>query len=239
MKAIFEALAWGDWVDDGDSAPRYCTLGGVAKVNRPDCPYLAVNEYVCAELGRILGLPTVPGVVINDGSNQGFVSLRFGPKGEQPPPAIAAEFVQGEPDLAVGLVAFDCWIANNDRHAGNFAYSRSTKATYLFDHDRALLGQGGPKRLAELGDAHLLDRHLVAREIRASSSFLQWAKTISGISQRAIGLAIGELRSEGLLSQEDAEAVELFLVRRASNIFAMLRQAKTENAFPNAEPFLI
>lgn len=239
MRAIFEVLNWGDWVDDGDSAPRYCTLGGVAKINGPDRPYLAINEYVCAELGRVVGLPTVPGVVVNDGALQGFVSLRFGPKGEQPPPAIPSEFAQAEPDLAAGVVAFDCWIANPDRHSGNFAYSRSTSATHLFDHDMALLGRRGASKLGELSGAHLLQRHPVARELRDPVPLLDWANVISHVSSRSIGLALGELRSAGLLTPEDAKIVADFLEQRSRGISAMLRQARDDRAFPNAPNFLI
>lgn len=239
MRAIFEALTWGEEVGDGDSAPTYCTLSGVAKVGGSDRPYLVVNEYVCAELGRVVGLPTVPGVVVSDNTRQGFVSLRFGPKGEQPPPAIPSDFVQDEPALAAGLVVFDCWIANSDRHVGNFAYARSIKATHFFDHDMALLGRRGLARLRELSGAHLLQRHVVARALRDGVPLLEWATEIKNVSRRAIQLSLNELRSAGIISAEDAAITADLLEERARDIFAMLKQAKTDNAFPNAPNFLI
>lgn len=232
MRAIFEALTFGPDVDAGDSAPRYCTLGGVAKMNTPERPFLVVNEYVCAELGRLMGLPAVPGVVVSGrGGETGFVSLRFGPKDERPPPALIGEFVSREPMLAAGVVVFDCWIANQDRHDENMAYTKRSRSLHLYDHDRALLGTRGVDRLTEVREQHLLAHHWVARELRTGEHFRLWSGVVARIGEMAIGLALKELLSGGLVDQSQAAAATEFLHHRASRIPAMIKEAQDERVF--------
>jgi len=232
MRAIFEALTFGPDVDAGDSAPRYCTLGGVAKMNAPERPFLVVNEYVCAELGRLMGLPTVPGVVVSGRKGEtGFVSLRFGPKDERPPPALLGEFANREPALATGVVVFDCWIANQDRHDENMAYTKRNRSLHLYDHDRALLGTRGVARLTEVRDRHLLAYHGVARELLTGEHFIHWSGVVAQIGELAIGLALKELVSEGIVDKSQASATTEFLRHRASRIPAMIKEAQEQKVF--------
>jgi hypothetical protein len=154
-------------------------------------------------------------------------------------PAIPAELAREDPEIAAGVAAFDCWIANADRHTGNFAYSRATNATHLFDHDMALLGLLGTRRLGSLASSHLLEKHPVAACIRDVTHLAEWASIIQGINRRSIELPLLELVSEGLLDRANARTIAELLEKRARGIFAMLQQAKADNAFPNAETFLI
>lgn len=232
MRAIFEALTWGDWVDEGDSAPRYCTLGGVAKTVDAGMPYLAVNEYVCAELGRVVGLPAVPGVVVKDKALTGFVSLRFGPKGEKPPPGIPGLLVREQPELTAGIVAFDCWISNTDRHSHNFAYSVTSKRAHLFDHDRALFSTVGAKRLLDKRDEHGLESHEIAQAMVSSQHLLSWATSIGSIPERSLRLAIDEMETGDLLTKEDGSALLRFLLHRRDHLRDLLRSAQAAGCFP-------
>jgi len=232
MRAIFEALVWGEWVDEGDSMPRYCTLGGVAKTNAFDRPYLAVNEYVSAELGRRLGLPAVPGVIVANPELAGFVSLRFGPKGERPPPAIPNLLAAQQPELAAGIVMFDCWIGNEDRHTENFAYSVTTKRAHIFDHDRALLGTTGTARLRDRADDHCLSRHPLAMALTDGSKLMSWAAQIQETHPGAVKLAIDELVAEEMLNAKDALALADFLLHRRQQILELLRAAQAAGCFP-------
>ena len=233
MRAIFEALTWGPWVDQGDSAPRYCTIGGVAKANNADNPYRAANEYVAAELGRIIGLPAVPGVVVSNNELSGFVSLRFGSKGEKPPPAIPELFAHEQPDLAAGLVVFDCWIGNTDRHEENFAYSVTNKRTHIFDHDRALLSAMGLRRLELHRDEHGLDYHTVAHALESGAKFASWVEAVSRVTQRTIELVVRELQEHGLLTEVERTALIDFLLHRRGRIAEMLQVARKGGCFPS------
>lgn len=121
---FYEIDAWGDPLP-GASAPRYCTLSGIAKLNSASAPYAVANEFICGRLGLMVGLPVPPGVVVTaDDGRLAYVSLRFGPKGQRPPPTIPEHLVEDKPSVAAGIIAFDCWIGNEDRHQENVAYVR-------------------------------------------------------------------------------------------------------------------
>jgi hypothetical protein len=94
---FYEIDAWGEQLT-GACAPQRCALSGVAKRNSPDAPYAVANEFVCARLGLLIGLPVPPGAVVStDDGKLGYVSLRFGPKGKPPPPLNPQEFVEDNP----------------------------------------------------------------------------------------------------------------------------------------------
>jgi hypothetical protein len=139
---LFEVDAWGDEVGSGVSHARYCTLGAIAKFDSQDSEFAVANEFICGRLGLLVGLPIPPGVVIQtEDGRRAYLALRFGKKGERPPPAIPQQLVEDNPAVAGAVVAFDCWIANSDRHANNLAYSREGAIPpAVFDHERALLG---------------------------------------------------------------------------------------------------
>src|SRR5258707_6897182 len=144
LTGIFEIDAWGDSLGAGATAPRYCTLGGVAKLNPVGgSAYIVAAEYICARLALLIGLPVPPGIAIRTKDGQmGYISLRFGPKGERPPPVIAEHLVEDRPELAAALVAFDGWVANDDRHDQNIAYIRGKLPLVVYDHSHALVGKG-------------------------------------------------------------------------------------------------
>ncbi len=133
---------------DGTAGARACTIHGVIKQNTPGAPHLVANEFICGRLAAAMGLPVPPGGIVKlDDDSLAYVSLRFGLNGEQPPPAYADELVADLPDLALRIVAFDCWVANRDRHEGNLTYERRAIPPMVFDHEKALMGGIGPDRL--------------------------------------------------------------------------------------------
>src|SRR5690348_11554661 len=117
-------------------------MSGVAKVAAPSQLYVVPNEFICGRLGLIMGLPVPPGVVVRaDSGDLAYVALRFGQKGEKLPPVIPEHVVEDNPSVAAGVVAFDCWVGNRDRHTQNLAYSRAVRNMHIFDHSHALLGE--------------------------------------------------------------------------------------------------
>ncbi|MDR3661302.1 MAG: hypothetical protein P4L86_13085 [Mycobacterium sp.] len=79
-------------------------------------------------------------VELDDGT-PAYAMMKFGKKGDKPPPVDAEEFVENRPHLAAGIVLFDAWILNGDRHAGNLAwYPGKNDAASIFDHGHALFG---------------------------------------------------------------------------------------------------
>jgi hypothetical protein len=76
---VFEIDAWGDPVGEGISGARYCTLGGVAKINGPNSQLGVANEYICGRLALVLGLPVPVGEVVRTPDGEiAYVALRPG-----------------------------------------------------------------------------------------------------------------------------------------------------------------
>ena len=231
-QGFFEIDAWGELVGATASAPRHCTLGGIVKVATTEQRYVVPNEFICGRLGLVLGLPVPPGVIVRaeDGETLAYVCLRFGEKGEKPPPAFAADLVADNPKKAAGVMAFDCWILNPDRHANNLAYTRSTPLQ-VFDHGHAFLGPTtghGVARLEKHRDTPVLS-HCIAPEITSARYFRAWADRIASIhddviadlvdSVTMVDGALGLTRDEGAIAKE-------FLVYRKARIIDLLASNK-------------
>ena len=234
---------WGDPVGQGTAAdPRYCTLQGVAKFNsRPpqdQAPYAVANELICGRLGLMIGLPVPPGVVVAaEDDKLAYVSLRFGPKGESPPPIIAEHIVEDHPAVSAGIIAFDCWVGNEDRHSGNLAYvwGQSQRPITVFDHSHALLGFERDRAIKRLRSR--IDDPFVAGclppILKSSRGFGDWASRISSISSGMIrDVCEALVHPDGITADECAAAVD-FLVHRKDRVLEKIEGAK--GAMPNVD----
>ena len=232
--SVFDVMTWGEGVGIGVSGAVYCTLQGVAKVNSEREPYLVANEYICARLGSIIGLPMPPGVLVHsEKSELGFVSLRFGRKGEKPPPADAEGMASSEPKLASGAIAFDCWIANVDRHNGNLAYESQLVPVTLFDHSHALFGAGksGPAHLTNVRDQPFVSACL-GPHLSTGVYFGPWAERIRAVDRGLIGDLCDELVRHGGLSQADSDEAVEFICYRKDRILPLLASAQQQQMLP-------
>ncbi len=228
---IFSVDSFGDYVGDGATDVRYCTLGGVVKVNSPLQFYAVANEFICGRLALLLGLPVPPGAIVRDGPQAAYVALRFGKEGERPPRLIASRLVQDHPAVAAGIAAFDCWIGNTDRHSGNVAYTARVPPI-IFDHDRALLGtdQGeGVRRLLSLQPRAVV-QGCIPPALQSAAHFGLWADRIRAVRLDVIqGLCL-EAQRDALIAADEALAAASFLDDRKHRIMDMIRSVK--NAFP-------
>lgn len=225
--AIFDSLVYQDDVGEGESLATFCRLDGIAKLAGEDHPHLVANEFIAARLGLLIGVPTVPGVVVRrEKEPLGYVSLRFGRKGEALPRLKDDRFVRAQPHLAWGVIAFDCWIANRDRHRANLAWSDSE--LHLFDHDRAVLGAPSDT----FGqDAHLLERHCLAAEIHTVLGRREWCEQISAVRDEPVAAIVHDAVRAGALAQEHEDLVCSFLAYRKKNIGAILLSAEKDGTF--------
>ena len=203
----------------------------MAKRNSTNAPYAVANEFICGRLGLLIGLPVPPGAVLSTGDTElAYVSLRFGPKGEAPPPVNPREFVQDNPSTAAGVVAFDCWIGNPDRHEHNLAYVRGEPKipVTVFDHSHALLGVragAAVQRLRKTVDDPLV-AGILRQHITSSREFEYWAKRISAVSSQLIrDVCRMVVHPHGITAEECTAAAE-FLIRRKDCVLEQLRRSK-------------
>jgi len=184
----------------------------------------------------MIGLPVPPGVVVTvEDDNLAYISLRFGPKGELPPPVIPEHLAEDYPSIAAGIIAFDCWIGNEDRHAGNVAYVRgqTQRPVTIFDHSHALLGFERDKAVERL--RRRIDEPFIAGclppVVKSSREFREWASRISAVSSGLIRDTCGAVvHSDGITTDECAAAVN-FLVHRKDRVLEKIRSA--EGAMPH------
>lgn len=231
---FYEVDVWGDPVGDGASGSRYCTLGGVAKTNTP-APYAVANEYICGRLGLLMGLPVPPGVIVGaDDGRPAFVCLRFGRRGEKPPPVIAQHLVEDEEFMAAGIVAFDCWIGNEDRHDRNLAYSRDPPLDLaVFDHSHALMGSdpgGAVHRFSDNLDKTYVGSGCLAPLMSKGGAFPEWAKRIQSVDPGVIKSTCRAVKRVGAATEPEVRAAEEFILHRRTRILRYLQH--DVNALP-------
>lgn len=209
-----------------------------------DCsPYAVANEWICAGLGRFLGLPIPPCALTYDPDRKLrlFSSLDFNFDRDELPPILPEPCVEHLPRLSTGIILFDILIANEDRHDANLAVDQqlAPKAIRVFDHDQALFGGGnrlrGIERLTTLGSDHLGilgddltagNLHCLLRFLNTDGHFKEWLGRIGRIPD----WFIEDLCSESLLTLRPAErqAARQFLIDRRRNLDRMLRVHRGE-----------
>ncbi len=221
---IYTVDTWGARVGTGATDPQYCTLNGVAKVAPAGTtPYLVANEHVCARLASIINLPVPPGVIVEASSGDvGYVVLRFGNADERPPPLIPTDLTTDHPDIAAGVLAFDCWVANGDRHEENIAYSRGIWPPMAFDHSHAFFGApGDPIRLAD--HAFAAPVGMLAQHMTDPSPFQEWIKRVQSIRRGVIEEVLGGLVTRSIIDAGEASIATDFLTARQATLPDLLK----------------
>lgn len=124
-------------------------------------------------------------------------------------------------------VAFDTWVANVDRNAGNLLYGQNGMHI-LIDHGRCLTG---PKWVvSDLAPASAYENRLagaVARFVIGAQDRQMVANGIIDFGVRAatvqLGPVVDTLRKQGWISDTEAQAVASFLMQRISSIVSLAR----------------
>lgn len=227
----YKISAWGNPVGNGATAPNFVAVAGVAKRAQPASPYIVANEVICGALGRGLCLPVPPGFVVDREGVPQHVSLDFNLAGEGLPPADPVALIAAHPKLAAGIVLFDSWIVNTDRHPGNLAFFPANLQVNIFDHSHAFLGSGTDGR-AHL-EAHRgqlgIAGHCLASLLTEPSHFDEWLTRLAGIPTYWIEQALWDATSVGM--EEDLVPFCLqFLEERRANMRQILRASS--GAFP-------
>jgi hypothetical protein len=156
----YRVVSFGHQVGIGVSGSHFVTVSAVAKTNGQTAPYCIPNEIICAEIGRLIGLPIPPWALVQAPQAQvqtWFVSLDFNLTGNALPPVDPVVCFDRLPDLSTGLLLFDTLLANCDRHAGNLSIDALSQPCQMnvFDHSHALFGfmaGQGAQRLIDLRD---------------------------------------------------------------------------------------
>ena len=227
----YKVLRWGSSIGHGVSHAQFVQVSGVAKTNSPEEPNIVASEFIAARLGQAILLPIPPAFIVDRDGEPWFASLDFNLAGETLPPVTGPEIVAQFPGTSAGIVAFDVWIMNQDRHCRNLGYHSTSKRLQVFDHSRALMPFGSQRAFADqhrrnlgIGNKHCLAPHLVD-----PLAFTQWIDRIQAVPQYYIVEVLKEAVNVGLRQHNVNYILDLLLERRT-----LLPQLLKENrnSFP-------
>jgi hypothetical protein len=195
---------------------EFVGLSGVAKGNAHGTTLTVANEHICGQLGRGACLPIPPAALVEKNGVPYHVSLDFNLSGQGLPPADSAALVQALPELACGIVLFDVWIVNSDRHQSNLTFDQITGQVQLFDHSPAFLQGPDPintlqAKYDELG----IGGHCIAPQLKSLEGMRMWFERFNAIPNFFIEDAFETAKSVGLLDAQVPPARDFVLNRRA------------------------
>ena len=238
----YDLVGFGPLVGQGVTDARYARLQAVAKTNGPNAPYCVPNEIICAELGRVLRLPIPPFVIVRGAGDPRtwFASMDFNLQQHSLPPVNAARCVAALPRESAGLLLFDVWVANSDRHARNFAVDTVSNPAVMtvFDHSHALFGphpQNAQVRMESLRDRLGVtggpltrgNRHCLLDAIRHDEGFSEWVARIGAVPDYFLNDLCNEVVPYGVTPSEALAAAD-FLKYRRDAMASLLAQHRAE-----------
>lgn len=233
---VVRGTLFGNPVGLGVQGARWVQLEGVGKEDPDGSSRVVANEFICNRLALMLALPTPAGSLVRFPERSGpiFVSLRFSDPGAPivgiNPKSFAAKF----PELAAGIVAFDVWVANHDRHADNIAWVDGQQPPVIYDHGLALGGSGRPVNLPPAGRGLLVNRAVpcLRPHIDSPTHLIRWAEEISHLALRGPDRVCEEAALAGLLTRSEARQISDFLKERSM----LMRQSLLPALFPGLVP---
>lgn len=227
---IFKA---GAPVRRGVTDAYFVNVSGIAKSDK-NGPNIVLNEYICNHLASALMLPVPTGFIISKESESHFVSLDFTLLGEDLPPADVSLLLANQGYLACGVILFDIWILNSDRHTQNIAYDTINNRVQIFDHSHALFGFGDIKNhlTTNLNNPHI-DQHCLAREIRSFEGIKDWYDKINQLPEFIIRDGIKNGQELGIPSAYVDYCVQFMLDRRKKLLELIYNN---QFLFPNIPP---
>lgn len=217
----YKIWAWGTPVGDGTTEASHVGVAGVAKCNGTTAPCAVANELICADLARAIRLPCPPGFLVNRDGTPYFVSLNFNLAGEDLPPVNPAEVVAAHPRLSTGVLVFDAWVMNFDRHKRNLAYDRDSKRLQVFDHSHAL-ANGLVNKNADLPP--LYGSHCLAGTIDTTDHFSEWFDRIRQVPDFYI-IEAADMALQYGYEANDIDDIKTLLLQRRVDIAQIVRDA--------------
>jgi hypothetical protein len=175
----------------------------------------------------MIGLPVPPGILVKtDLGEPAYVCLRFGRAGETPPPANAEELVEDNPRIAAGVVAFDAWVGNTDRHRGNIAYSRGLLPLTIFDHSHALLGPikgGGVTMVKHRAEQPCTGYGCLDKFVKVATDLSFWAERIRSFPDDIVADVCNAVQQVAAATPDEIDAALQFLLNRKKKLYELMK----------------
>jgi hypothetical protein len=157
-----------------------------------------------------------------------FASLNFNLSGQSLPPADPAAIASAFPALSWGILLFDMWVLNGDRHNGNISHDTIANKVQLFDHSHALFARGDFQPFV---NAPAIGGHCLAPMIASLDGLTDWNSHIGSVPERFVRTIVGDVVGDEFgISAARAQECSDFLIARRSHLIDV---AKTNAAlFP-------
>ncbi len=202
---------------------------------------VVANEYICAHLGTYIGLPIPPCALLQPKGtvpSVWFGSLSYSLSGHSLPPIDNDECVGTFENLSAGVVLFDIWIGNSDRHIGNLSIDKEASKHRLnvFDHSHALFSSEGIPRIDRLLNKFGIDqkaetganRHCLLDFLKSDTDFETWVRRIENTPTWLIEKVCEDTVDVGLLTNQEANKACMFLRHRSSELRRIIEENKHE-----------
>ncbi|MEK7122365.1 MAG: HipA family kinase [Patescibacteria group bacterium] len=207
---------------DSVCEPEFFGVCGFAKCAQPDMPYIVANEYAANRLASAILLPTPPGFIVEKDSKPYFVSMDFNLAGEALPPIQPDRVVEALPELSAGVIAFDIWVCNRDRHEENLHYDLTTNRLEVFDHSHALLGDGDVDQFLAKKNELAIETHCLAPSLIIMETMVHWIDRIKAIPEYYIREVLADSVSLGFPQGREGQCADMLIDRRR-NLVDLIR----------------
>jgi hypothetical protein len=221
------------------------------KAPTDDIPFRIPSEYIASKLGQVLGLPIPPCALTRFGQQdiRLFSSYDFNFERASLVPVFGDIVVAKLPHLCAGVVVFDIWIGNEDRHDENVVVDRGDdpRHLHLFDHDHSLLSgmnYSGVERLAKLEkDLGITgkppinnNRHVFLDELKSHEDLDFWIGRVQKVPDFMIDDLCDAAKSEIGIESNVASKLAFFLKQRRDGIGGLINNNHDEfTALPKRE----
>jgi len=240
MSKVYSLSKIAKPVGFGASNSYWLELFAVGK-NTGNCRFTVANEFICGRLGSFLGLPIPPFALLQQRgrSDVWFGSIDYSLTGQSLPAIDPDECVKEFPELSTGIIMFDVWIANTDRHAGNLNMDKSPgKPTRLnvFDHSHALFRFDGEVRTAKLINEFAItektetgaNRQCLLDALKTTDYFDYWHEKFDKIPDFLIEETCATTIEAGILSSAESITAIEFLLQRKSKLRDLIKNNQKE-----------
>lgn len=183
-------------------------------------PWAVVNDYIATTMALAAGVPVPPNALVEFRQTTGHLALAYGEGGMTPPPVDLSQAVPDDPWAATGIMVFDQWLLNEDRHEDNVV-KLPGRPLVAIDHDGALLGHD---RVADPVSAlaGMRERWVVngaiAQHLTTWEYVTPWTHRIKSVTQEEIRRAAYLCFDSNLVNAAEREAIIDFLARRQDTV---------------------
>ena len=203
----------------------------IAKQYDTQSPWILVSEWLCADIASLLGLPIPARRIIP--FNGRWLGFEYRSDAKSFELGMEQNIINLE--VVAGMIAFDVWVCNRDRHRGNVLLQRPSDGMQrytlsLIDHSHALIG--------DLPDITALQRFIARNNdpscfimlmpqqlrdtVRHLGEYTPWLMKIEAFDMEQLRASAERIPTEWIPDQKQLADLIEFLAQRASTVSSLI-----------------